>query len=65
MEPIHCHGCGGFISDGRAIDYRLPLRPSRVAEPRSALCECEAPVLYGAPPGHASSPSLPAMGRVR
>jgi hypothetical protein len=61
MDPIHCHACGGFISDARAIDYRLPPNTGGVAEPHTAICECVAPVLYGAPPGHMSSPSMPAV----
>jgi hypothetical protein len=62
MDAIHCHACGGFISDARAIDYRLAPSTAGVAEPHTALCECVAPVLYGAPPGHMSSPGMPAVG---
>ena len=61
MEQIHCHACGGFIGDARAVAYRLPLEPGRVSDPRSALCECATPTVYGAPPGHASSPGMPAV----
>ena len=61
MNAIHCHTCGGFIGDARAIAYRLPSDPGRVAVPSSALCECAVPVVYGPPPGHHSSPGFPAM----
>ena len=63
MSEIHCHMCGGFISDTALIAYRLPLDPGSVAEPRSALCTCLRPLLYGPPPGHASSPGMPRVGR--
>jgi len=66
MEQIHCHICGGFIGDERGVAYRLPVAANgRIAEPRSALCECDTPVVYGPPAGHMSSPGMPAMGFVR
>jgi hypothetical protein len=63
MNEIHCHTCGGFIGDRALIAYQLPLDPGGVAEPHSALCTCSRPMLYGAPPGHASSPGMPRVDR--
>lgn len=63
MNEIHCHACGGFISDTTLITYRLPRDNGHVASPRTALCDCAPPILYGPPPGHMSSPGMPAMGR--
>ena len=56
MNEIHCHMCGGFIGDTGLIAYRMPLDPGSVAEPRSALCTCARPILYGAPAGPAALP---------
>jgi hypothetical protein len=64
MVEIHCHVCGGFISDSAVIAYRLPLDTGHSAAPRSALCDCQPPVVYAAPPGHMSSPGMPAAARV-
>ena len=64
MNQIHCHSCGGFITDTTTITYAPPLTPSQVAEPRSALCDCSPPLVFGPPPGHMSSPGMPAVGRV-
>ena len=64
MSGIHCHTCGGFIDgDPREISYRLPGDTVLMAAPRSGLCACRPPVLYEAPPGHLSSPGMPAVGR--
>ena len=53
---IHCHNCGGFISDPSFISYRLPGDPPEMAAPRTGLCMCGAPTVYGPPPGRSSSP---------
>jgi hypothetical protein len=63
MQQIHCHACGGFITDATAILYEAPLERDPVAQPSSALCLCQAPIIYGAPPGYASSPGMPAIDR--
>jgi hypothetical protein len=63
LVEIHCHVCGGFISDRKLIAYRMP-SDAATASPRSALCDCGQPILYGAPPGHMSSPGMPAIARV-
>jgi hypothetical protein len=59
---IHCHTCGGFISEPSTISFQLPQTPARVAEPRTGLCTCGAPTVYGPPPGHSSSPGMPGAG---
>jgi len=58
---IHCHVCGGFIGDPGYVSYRLPTPAAPAAVPRSALCTCGAPIIYGPPPGHSSSPGMPAL----
>lgn len=57
MIQIHCHACGGFIGDPTFISYRLPT-PNGLAAPRSGLCTCGAPIVYGPPPGRSSSPGI-------
>jgi len=61
MVHIHCHSCGGFISDRGAISYRLPPHPAHMAIPRSGLCACTPPIVYGPPPGYLSSPGMPSV----
>ena len=61
MMQIHCHACGGFMGDLSSISYRL-LRPAEAAAaPRSGLCTCGAPIVYGPDPGPVpvSSPGMP------
>jgi hypothetical protein len=60
---IHCHTCGGFITDPSAIAYRLPVDAPPDVVPVSALCSCRTPTVYGPPPGLASSPGMPAISR--
>jgi hypothetical protein len=58
MVEIHCHTCGGFISEPNQISHRLPPGgdPRQFeAIPTSALCTCEPPIVYGAPEGRSSS----------
>jgi hypothetical protein len=59
MIDIHCHACGGFISDPARISHRLPDDGSPLATPRSGICTCRESVIYGAPSGYA--PIIPAM----
>jgi len=61
MREIHCHNCGGFIGDERPVCYELPLEKVRVAVPRSELCRCPQPVVYGPPPGRSSTGAVPAV----
>lgn len=57
MTEIHCHDCGGFISDPVAVSYRLPVDGRIVASPSSTLCGCTPAVVYGPPPGWVTSGS--------
>jgi hypothetical protein len=57
MNEIHCHSCGGFISDPVAVSYRLPVDGVAMAAPRAALCGCAPAVIYGPPPGWVTSGS--------
>jgi hypothetical protein len=65
MMDIHCQACGGFIGDPSYISYRLPTPVSPAAVPRSGLCTCGAPIIYGPPPGHVSSPGIPTLAAPR
>src|SRR2546427_5581914 len=56
MVDIHCHGCGGFISNPAPISYRLPSSRALPAAPHSSLCTCTPPIVYGPPQGYLSSP---------
>ena len=51
MREIHCHNCGGFITDAASVSYGLPADGTATAEPHSALCSCKASVVYGPKPG--------------
>ena len=54
MPTIHCHLCGGFIANPAGTTYRTPDAAKGPAIPRSALCLCDHPVVYGtAEPGPA------------
>jgi len=60
MNQIHCHVCGGFVTDPAAVSYRRPVRSVVAAQPHSGLCPCAPAVVYGPPDGYMSSPGLPA-----
>jgi hypothetical protein len=47
MPTIHCHLCGGFIANPAGTTYRKPDAATPPAIPRSALCLCDHPVVYG------------------
>lgn len=68
MAEIHCHRCGGFIANPAGTTYQGPSdatpAPSPVM-PHSSLCTCERSLVYGAPPGYASSPELRSVHRLR
>jgi len=55
MVDIHCHSCGGFISDPGPTAYRLPPNPAHLAIPHSGLCPCTPPIVYGPAPGMPSA----------
>lgn len=52
MSGIHCHTCGGFITDPGSVSYRQPVDGTAVAGPHSALCACTPAVIYGPPSGY-------------
>lgn len=56
---LHCGTCGGVIGDRSKIAYRLPNQTVVVATEHEGRCGCPTPVIYGAPPGFASIPSMP------
>lgn len=47
---IHCHFCGGVISDPTKIDYRPPRASAQFAMPGTEPCSCEVPIVYEHPP---------------
>jgi hypothetical protein len=59
MSEIHCHTCGGFITDPAGVSFRAPSDTTPPAVPHSGLCACHPPVVYGPPPGYVTSPGLP------
>jgi hypothetical protein len=50
MNAIHCHHCGGFISDDRAVRYGMPSEKVLLATPHTDLCRCAAPLIYSQAP---------------
>ena len=58
MIDIHCHACGGFISDPGRISHRLSGDTTAIAVPRSGICTCRESVVYGPPSGFASVPAM-------
>jgi hypothetical protein len=58
MSEIHCHTCGGFISDPAMISYRTPGGTVMPAVPYSGLCACTPAIVYGPPPGFLSKPDM-------
>jgi hypothetical protein len=57
MSEIHCHSCGGLITDPGAVSYQVP-SGAEPAIPHTALCACIPAVIYGASPGYLSWPGL-------
>ena len=57
MLDIHCHTCGGFMADAAPISYQVPSGTTFMAAPRSALCACPTPVVYGPQPSPNDSSS--------
>lgn len=64
MINIHCHTCGGFVSDPRRVTHRLPLDGTVIAVPRTDLCSCTESVIFGPPAGRASSQGKEGAGRL-
>lgn len=59
MTEIHCHTCGGFITDPTAVSYRRPDGAVALAAPHTGLCNCAPAIVYAPPAGYLSSPDLP------
>ena len=62
MKEIHCHACGGLITDPATVSYRLAPRAIVPALPHNAPCTCTPSIVYGPPAGYMSWPGLPSMG---
>ncbi|HEX4634472.1 MAG TPA: hypothetical protein VH163_11585 [Gemmatimonadales bacterium] len=60
MNDIHCHACGGFITDPERISHRLADVAFPPAAPKSATCQCRESVIFGPPVGYASVPGMKA-----
>ncbi len=65
MSEIHCHTCGGFISDPGRVAYRKPSDATPTAVPHSGLCACHPAIVYGPPAGYVTSPGLPQDSELR
>ena len=63
MSEIHCHNCGGFITDPSGVSYQVP-SSAAAAAPHSALCTCIPSVVYGTPPGYVSWPGLTHLSKI-
>jgi hypothetical protein len=50
MTTIHCHLCGGVVSDWARIAYRPPRASAQIAMPHGGLCECARPAVHEDPP---------------
>lgn len=59
MNEIHCHICGGSISDPATVSYRLASVPVIPAKVSGAPCSCALAIVYGPPAGYMSWPGLP------
>src|SRR5437899_561525 len=59
LPEIHCHTCGGFITDPATVSHRLPDATVAVAAPHTGLCGCAPAIVYGPPAGRMSWPALP------
>lgn len=45
-KAIHCHFCGGVISDPSTIEYRPPRVSAQLAPPNTDACTCSPPIVY-------------------
>ena len=64
MPEIHCHNCGGFITDPTSVSYRVPPSAATAAVPHSALCTCIPSVVYGTAPGYVAWPGLTDLTKI-
>lgn len=58
MSEIHCHSCGGFITDPVTVSYRVPDDATVTASPHTGLCACSPAIVFAAPPGWVSGSHL-------
>jgi hypothetical protein len=58
MHEIHCHVCGGCISDPAKVSYRLASSGDVMARPHTKPCPCTPAIVYGPPAGYMSWPGL-------
>ena len=63
MREIHCHGCGGLVTDPASVSYRLASDTAARTAPHSGPCSCAPPIVYGPPPGYLSWPGLASVAR--
>ena len=56
MNPIHCHFCGGCISDPATVSYRVAFAAIIRAQPHGAPCKCSSAIVYGPPAVYMSWP---------
>jgi creatinine amidohydrolase/Fe(II)-dependent formamide hydrolase-like protein len=61
MNQIHCHFCGGSISDPATVSYRVASAAIIQAQPHAAPCNCTPAIVYGPPAGYMSWPGLPSL----
>jgi len=67
MLEIHCHRCGGFISNPAGTTYREAPAAALPMSPHTGLCVCGDAVVYGpAPESAAGEPGGPSgVHRIR
>jgi len=46
VHTIHCHFCGGIVSDRATIQYRPPRASAQFALPQDSPCTCTPPIVY-------------------
>ena len=56
MTEIHCHTCGGRITDPTIVSYRRADGAIVAAVPRTGLCSCARAIVYGPPAERATCP---------
>jgi len=57
MNEIHCHNCGGFITDPSTVSYQAPATVAP-AKPHNGLCACIPSIVYGPSPAYLAWPGL-------
>ena len=46
VHVIHCHFCGGIVTDPATIQFRPPRASAQFALPQCSPCTCDPPVVY-------------------